>query len=266
MENTDYAQSTKPSVDAVHGVECDPAERPTRVLYTRPIGGLAPAGTDINFYDLGIFTLATAGIASPGVTLGELWVSYDITFFKKVLPGASLGQVQEMVLFNSTVPQLGSQVISNIPYGPIGIPAPVPQTNSGYAGNRLCTVSVPVTGQDQTIFAPAGLPSGRYRITMLADGGSLILTGSPIGNTVNSTVINGSVLYPFNAFGSIQSAPAVFGGTRYYYSAWFDYIAPPASSSPAALIRLPFATGFFNVSFMEIIISLSGRTSTVPSV
>jgi hypothetical protein len=42
-------------------------------------------------YDLGNFQLATQGVSAAGVTLGELWVSYDITFYKKQLTGGVLG-------------------------------------------------------------------------------------------------------------------------------------------------------------------------------
>lgn len=78
MENADYACSAKPSEHMVHGLECDTSERPFRVLYTNPA-----AGTTLLFSTLANFQIATVGCSAAGVKLGELWVSYDISFYKK---------------------------------------------------------------------------------------------------------------------------------------------------------------------------------------
>jgi len=78
MENADYACSAKPSDGLLHGIECDPSERPTKVLYTSTSNG-AP----VTLTTLGTTQVATQGCSAAGVTLGELWVSYDITFYKK---------------------------------------------------------------------------------------------------------------------------------------------------------------------------------------
>lgn len=81
MENSDYACSTKPSVGLVHGIECAVTERPSPVLYTSTDNG-APKTS----YSLGNFQIATQGCSVADVVLGELWVSYDITFYKKQQP------------------------------------------------------------------------------------------------------------------------------------------------------------------------------------
>lgn len=80
MENSDYSCSTKPALSLTHGIECDPRERPTPVLFTSTSNG-APETS----FSLGTFTVATQGCSVAGVNLGELWVSYDLTFFKKQL-------------------------------------------------------------------------------------------------------------------------------------------------------------------------------------
>jgi hypothetical protein len=82
MENADYACSSVPSSNLLHGIECDPRERPLEVLYT----SLRP--TQPQFSSLGNFQIATQGCSTAGTTLGELWVSYDITFYKKQLTSA----------------------------------------------------------------------------------------------------------------------------------------------------------------------------------
>jgi len=75
MENADYSCSTRPAENLMHGIECEPRERPTPILYT--------SSTTVPFATLGNFQVATQGCSTAGVTLGELWVSYDITFYKK---------------------------------------------------------------------------------------------------------------------------------------------------------------------------------------
>lgn len=76
MENADYSCSTKPSSNLLHGVECDKSERPTQILYTSSTGGAL-------LTDLGLFQIMTIGCSTAGTKLGELWISYDLTFYKK---------------------------------------------------------------------------------------------------------------------------------------------------------------------------------------
>jgi hypothetical protein len=80
MENADYSCSTKPANGLLHGIECDPRERPTPLLYTSTNNGAPLTSTS-----LGRFQVATQGCSVSGVSLGELWISYDITFYKKQL-------------------------------------------------------------------------------------------------------------------------------------------------------------------------------------
>lgn len=81
MENSDFANATKPSNSACHGIECDPNQRPTKLLYTSSSGSLTP----INMISMGNFQLSSTGVSVANVTLGELWVSYDISFYKRVV-------------------------------------------------------------------------------------------------------------------------------------------------------------------------------------
>jgi hypothetical protein len=81
MENADYSNSTKPACSLIHGVECDPKERPTRILYTDTQSTAIPLTSTL----LGNFYIASQGCSVAGVTLGEIWISYDVTFYKKQL-------------------------------------------------------------------------------------------------------------------------------------------------------------------------------------
>lgn len=83
MLNEVMAVSKVPSNDAACGVECERAQSPLGMQYIR--GAFVPAGQDPRFYDLAQFTIATQG-QSTGVTLGELWVTYQIALYKPQLP------------------------------------------------------------------------------------------------------------------------------------------------------------------------------------
>ncbi len=87
MENSDYACSTRANESLIHPIECAPLERPTNVLFTR--SGTIPLNADIKMYDVGNFQIATDGFQTDGVVIGELWVSYDVTFFKKQIAASA---------------------------------------------------------------------------------------------------------------------------------------------------------------------------------
>lgn len=80
MENAEFAVSTKPTINLMHGVECADVQT---ILPQRYVRNAAPAsGQDLRLYDLGNFQFATA--SNPIQDLGELWVSYCVEFFKPI--------------------------------------------------------------------------------------------------------------------------------------------------------------------------------------
>jgi hypothetical protein len=91
MENYEFANSTKPSCSMLHPIECKRSQTPVDLLYVRT--GPVSNG-DLRLYDLGNFNFAVQGCqnAAAGQVLGELWISFELTFSKpKLLPlgGAS---------------------------------------------------------------------------------------------------------------------------------------------------------------------------------
>ena len=83
MENYEFAQSAKPSLSILHPIECARDQNVLSELYVRneSVSGLQ----DIRMYDFGKFQIATQGLASTNLLLGELWVTYEITFMKPKL-------------------------------------------------------------------------------------------------------------------------------------------------------------------------------------
>lgn len=81
MENYDYGCSVKPSESMIHPIECARAQTVLSELYTR--ANAVPSGEDVRLFDLGNFQIATNGFQASNVNVGELWVSYQVTFLKQ---------------------------------------------------------------------------------------------------------------------------------------------------------------------------------------
>lgn len=74
MQNYDYANSGKPSVSLLHGVETKPSQQTVRMNYVSTVD---PPVKDPIFTDLGTFQIATVGVPTAE-KVGELWVTYRI--------------------------------------------------------------------------------------------------------------------------------------------------------------------------------------------
>lgn len=77
----------------IHPIECKEMYDPLKAYYTRPVNTAPLPGRDVRFEDFGNFYIATQGVpvasaANPAV-IGELWVSYDIIFFKPRINSAA---------------------------------------------------------------------------------------------------------------------------------------------------------------------------------
>jgi hypothetical protein len=79
MESYEFATSCVPFQSCIHPVECAPNTDVLENLYMRT--GAVASTDDLRFYDKGMFQIATVGQQSA-YTLGELWVSYDVTLMK----------------------------------------------------------------------------------------------------------------------------------------------------------------------------------------
>lgn len=84
MENTQFSTSVKPSMSAMHPIECARGESVLNVLYVAP-GGNIPDGAAPSQYTFGNFQIATTGFQAANVNIGELWVTYEVTLMKPIL-------------------------------------------------------------------------------------------------------------------------------------------------------------------------------------
>lgn len=140
MENADYACSSVPSSNLLHGIECSPSERPLQVMYCTPRNG------QLNFSNLGNFQIATAGCSTAGTTLGELWISYDITFYKKQLVSPA-----------KIIDCFSSYAVGVTSTNPL-----IPLSSILYAENILATI---VVGTGTRLSFPPSKGTGKYVYT-----------------------------------------------------------------------------------------------------
>jgi len=87
MENSDFAISGRLDKNLMYGVECK--DNVQMHYYTRNGNSVLPVTTT----DLGVFYIATqcASSIAASANLGELWVSYDIEFFRPRISPARFG-------------------------------------------------------------------------------------------------------------------------------------------------------------------------------
>lgn len=142
-ENYIGCQSAVPSQSLCHGIECKPRSNVLEKMYVR--SGQIASTEDLKFYDWGKFQVFTSG-AQAVSTIGELWVSYKITFFKPRLPSGGYtvptdrysGTINPLAINtygmfspNATTPDVNSN-IGTLVSGPSSLARP-----SGYTGGYL---------------------------------------------------------------------------------------------------------------------------------
>jgi hypothetical protein len=162
MEQADFSNSGSACNNLIHGIECAVGERSSKVLYVRNTP-FSAATKDPRFTDLGNFQIATQGMSVTGVNLGELWVSYDITLYKKALnPSTAFNSASNATITTAAL---------------FGTGAPIRQNG---------TLCVTVSGNVMTL--PVGIVSGRYLLWM-----QVIATTSNLGAGV-PVIIGGQLV------------------------------------------------------------------------
>lgn len=80
MENYEFGCSGRPSIDILHPIECDATLTSFGPIFNVRHGSNDKG--DARLYSPGRFSIATVGQQGSAVNIGELWVSYEIEFFK----------------------------------------------------------------------------------------------------------------------------------------------------------------------------------------
>lgn len=167
MMGSEFSTMGKPSESLLHAIECDPAETPVKLFYTR--AGDPPANADKRLYDLGNFQIATDG-SQAAAEIGDLWVSYDVTLCKPQLNNV-LGLDLMSAHYNLTgATQSGAKYFG---------------TSRAVADGSNLDVSI----TDDTISFPTNMSAGRYLIEYDVVGNSTACT-QPTLTLVNCSQVS----------------------------------------------------------------------------
>jgi hypothetical protein len=83
LVTSEYANSKRSDISFMHPIECSPDQQVLKQQYIRT--GPLSNDSDLKFYDLGNFTIATGGQNTDGGIVGELWITYEVAFFQPKL-------------------------------------------------------------------------------------------------------------------------------------------------------------------------------------
>jgi len=159
-----------PSVSLLHPIECKPKSNVLDRQFV--LTGSLTSAEDKKFYSHGTLNLFTQGMQQAGVTIGELWVTYDVDFFDpKILPNGTTNQAaSKYYAVNSTT--TATQVLGT--------------SDLTFVGN----LGVTYRGADGTIVIPSGTAAGLYFFNLMAVGASVTGTHSLTSWSTNLTPMN----------------------------------------------------------------------------
>jgi len=195
MENYEFSDSVAPCNSGAHFIECSPATLPVSEMYIR--SGALPAGGDIRFNDLGVFTIATVGMQAAAV-IGELWCAYEI----------ELSEPKELSTpLQALMGTLGNTSFSSTnPMGQAGY------TSGGNLSNLLST-----SGTALRFYGSQGnCPVGTYMVTLIWSGSGTATCVMPTitysGCAINTQWAQSPALNPQYAGTTAGSADLIWVG------------------------------------------------------
>jgi len=164
LENMEFSQSCKPSCSILMPIECDPRKNVATHLFIAP--NLDYNNGDPQFYDLGQVFLGSQGLPNSGGVVGtiaEIWVSYEIVFFKPKIPSLadspSFGGLQAGFYFQNQA--------DNQPWGLIANQTPFVGNNTAITLANAVLTLPPIVGQNYII--------------LVSYNGDTMATTTPIG-------------------------------------------------------------------------------------
>lgn len=174
MDQYEFAIATNPAVSAIHPVECSTAVGAPEFLFTD--AGALNSGGDPRFSIMGNFSIATQGQQASS-TIGELWVSYDIEFYKPRLDNGTVSTPQDFMA-QYTVSVLGTPFAMNtvdifaVPSGAV--------FSTGNTSDLAVVLGTQTNGNANTLVFPPSI-TGTFVITF-----QLYLTSSTVVKTANN--------------------------------------------------------------------------------
>lgn len=176
MNNSEFAVSTNVASNIAHPLECEVRERPTKLLFTR--NGDIQDTDNLRWFDLANTYVATYGCTESQIC-GELWVTYDISFFKTQITSSPSNTLLTLSGASTTTLNAGDCIQSAFLENPIG-PLSEYIVKRGEDGITATNPSVlyPLTFLYQVLFSVAGTSlvvlTGDVGVTSSSTGASYI--------------------------------------------------------------------------------------------
>lgn len=226
MENTEFAQSIKPSASIMHPIECSPKQTAiSTTLYVRP-SNKQLVNEDIRLYDWGNFFIATTGFQGSDVNCGELWVTYQVALRKPLLLVTQGVQAGYMHVFCYDVAQTYCFGVQQY----VRKDTLYPKVTIGHFGG---------TGPNTITFPPTAV-TRKYFVEIILTtpaGHGPTFTGALVGTAISFIPVFG----PTGArVGEVQKGNVLTTSTGVTYNTAIQ-VLPSQSSS---LLNLTFSSGF----------------------
>ena len=190
MLNSQFSCSRKPSESFIHPIECKKAWTPYNLNWVRTTEAF-PTGGDPRTYDLGNLYVATEGMQAATGNVGELWVTYEMEFFKQqLLP-------------------LGEEVAADHYY----INNPAASTWLGATATLDAKSTLGGTIDSATYYFPASVSAGVYLLQYYV-AGTAVSVGTSTQIYSNCAAVDtwyvGSTLYTQSPPGGVTSISLAF--------------------------------------------------------
>lgn len=239
-ENADFSSSAKPSECVMHGVECASSMTINNghLYISGNNNGTAPSGEDIKTYNLGLFQVVTTG-SQAAANIGELYVTYDVEFFKTSDNGILSGSTAD----HWYITDCGNGNSNYL----LGQGAPVSKfANLG--------TSLTVASADSKITFPASVSPGQKFMISYAINGSASTSQAQTGtitytNCTALQILNNGAYTAFGSTGAsaqyfmmeviIQISASADQNNRVAVDFTTGWIVPSASNGDLIITQLP---------------------------
>lgn len=203
MENSEFGGSVRQSADLEHPIECARNQTTLNELYVAP-GGIYPPGDDRKTYDLGTFQIATVGGQAPSVNVGELWVTYSVTFLKPIAPTPRLPSAPQVPSGPTDTPAYRVSLASWAGQLIVGTETAITSVNSG-AYLRPYRWRNPVASLGPTALYPLFINGNGETNELIGNSAPLFMMVNAAGDTLYMVAIkDGQIVAP--AFDKFQGS------------------------------------------------------------
>lgn len=202
--NEYFSNDARPSETFCHPIECDPKENPYNVQYIRNTA--VPATEDPKSYDLGVTYVTTAGMQAAGITVGELWCTYEVELRKPIVTALTGADMPVYLATSPSILKSGTALAAGL--------TPVRST---------LAATLSGTATSFTVSLPAGL-AGNYCVILMG-----VNNNASAQTWTSTTFTNGT-----NAFGgALTGANNVVGtiGAGWWITITYTITNPSLPSS-----------------------------------